>query len=53
MTGVNEKSQNTVLLPSTQAVYKAPHSTVQWGRGGAALERETVHMAAAVGSLRA
>ena len=25
----NEWSQNTVLLASTQAVYKAPHSTVR------------------------
>ena len=25
----SERSQNTVLLASTQAVYKAPHSTVQ------------------------
>ena len=25
----NERSQNTVLLASTQAVYKAPHSTVR------------------------
>ena len=25
----DERSQNTVLLASTQAVYKAPHSTVQ------------------------
>ena len=24
-----ERSQNTVLLASTQAVYKAPHSTVR------------------------
>ena len=24
-----ERSQNTILLASTQAVYKAPHSTVQ------------------------
>ena len=27
--GKYERSQNTVLLASTQAVYKAPHSTVQ------------------------
>ena len=26
---VVERSQNTVLLASTQAVYKAPHSTVR------------------------
>ena len=26
---VSERSQNTVLLASTQAVHKAPHSTVQ------------------------
>ena len=26
---VDERSQNTVLLASTQAVYKAPHSTVR------------------------
>ena len=25
----SEQSQNTVLLASTQAVYKAPHSTVR------------------------
>ena len=25
----NERSQNTVLLASTHAVYKAPHSTVR------------------------
>ena len=25
----SERSQNTVLLASTQAVYKAPHSTVR------------------------
>ena len=25
---LNERSQNTVLLASTQAVYKTPHSTV-------------------------
>ena len=25
---LDERSQNTVLLASTQAVYKAPHSTV-------------------------
>ena len=24
-----ERSQNTILLASTQAVYKAPHSTVR------------------------
>ena len=25
---IDERSQNTILLASTQAVYKAPHSTV-------------------------
>ena len=29
---VLERSQNTVLLASTQAVYKAPHSTVRGGQ---------------------
>ena len=29
-----EWSQNTVLLASTQAVYKAPHSTVRRGQRG-------------------
>ena len=28
-TSLTERSQNTVLLASTQAVYKAPHSTVR------------------------
>ena len=26
---ITERSQNTILLASTQAVYKAPHSTVR------------------------
>ena len=45
-----ERSQNTVLLASTQAVYKAPHSTV---RGRSQLLTVTrVAVAVAVGSLR-
>ena len=56
-----ERSQNTVLLASTQAVYKAPHSTVRHSdththrvsisRGTDV--RAAVAVAVAVGSLRA
>ena len=42
----NERSQNTFLLASTQAVYKAPHSTVQGSLAH-------THAAVAVRSLRA
>ena len=47
-----ERSHNTVLLASTQAVYKAPHSTVQ----GSQFESVRTHsdtVTVAVGSLRA
>ena len=54
----SERSQNTVLLASTQAVYKAPHSTVQgFGHGTCTESRETSTrsdtVTVAVGSLRA
>ena len=48
---VSEQSQNTVLLASTQAVYKAPHSTVQGH--SQSLTHTRVAVAVAVGSLRA
>ena len=41
-----ERSRNTVLLASTQAVYKAPHSTVQ-------KDTQSDTVTVAVGSLRA
>ena len=37
-----ERSQNTVLLASTQAVYKAPHSTVRQTDTETYGERQTV-----------
>ena len=51
-----ERSQNTVPLASTQAVYKAPHSTVQHAHSDAETHTHRVRQAAvavAVGSLRA
>ena len=54
-----ERSQNTVLLASTQAVYKTPHSTVQETQThthvafAQALTRSRPAVAVAVGSLRA
>ena len=45
-----ERSQNTVLLVSTQAVYKAPHSTVRRAVTDSHSRTQT-HVA--VGSLRA
>ena len=47
-----ERSQNTVLLASTQAVYKAPQSTVQGLTQCTHTESHT-HAVLAVGSLRA
>ena len=50
-----ERSQNTVLLASTQAVYKAPHSTV-WGHYNIHTDSHTSSrqsVVIAVGSLRA
>ena len=54
----SERSQNTVLLASTQAVYKAPHSTV-WDTQTQRLSVTHTHrevswpaVAVAVGSLR-
>ena len=52
-----ERSQNTVLLASTQAVYKAPHSTVREtvSQLGTVSHRTDARaaVAVAVGSLRA
>ena len=47
-----EQSQNTVLLASTQAVYKAPHSTVRGLRHIHTLARTHAVVAVAVRSLR-
>ena len=47
---VLERSQNTVLLASTQAVYKSPHSTV-WDAVSQSVEPRTADQP--VGSLRA
>ena len=40
MEGDVERSQNTVLLASTQAVYKAPHSTVRKGVVSVAVNKQ-------------
>ena len=49
--GASEQSQNTVLLVSTQAVYKAPHSTVRHTHSDTSTQSDMVTVA--VGSLRA
>ena len=48
---MSERSQNTVPLVSTQAVYKAPHSTVQQSHSDTSTQSDAVTVA--VGSLRA
>ena len=59
LSGEVERSQNTVLLASTQTVYKAPHSTVRDRHRVPATDTDThshgtgVRVAVAVGSLRA
>ena len=49
----NERSQNTILLVSTQAVYKALHSTV-WGHFAFAIQsaKHSLASGSTVGSLR-
>ena len=49
--GKYERSQNTVPLASTQAVYKAPHSTVRESHSDTSTQSDMVTVA--VGSLRA
>ena len=50
----SERSQNTVLLASTQAVYKAPHSTVRESSETVSHRTDVrAAVAVAVGSLRA
>ena len=58
MTGLQvvsfERSQNTILLASSQAVYKAPHSTVREHQTHTVSQGTDVRaaVAVAVGSLR-